>query len=161
MTPGIEGENPYAPTSTAQPMFSPPPNYIMHAGHTPLAVRSRSARDSFASEIADSDQMLAPQAGPVPNLVQGHGDADPELKSPKILPTEPGDVNFVLETLESRLKDVSDHPDENKPLAVRKAEAMSDDEDDGSTTAGNDSPGGIKLKSGRKMNFGAQLGGLD
>lgn len=133
----------------------------MHAGHTPLAIQSRSARESFVSEIADPDRKLAPQAGPISDAVQGHGDGDHELKSPKMLPTEPGDVNFVLESLESRLKNVSEHPEEHKPHAIKKAEAMSDDEDDGSITAGNDSPGGIKLKSGRKMNFGAQLGGLD
>jgi len=158
----VEKENPYSPPTTAAVMSPHPPNYIMHAGHTPLATQSRSARSSFISDLTESQELFAPQPPLTAQLIQGHGDSDLELKSPKMLPTEPGDINVMLEALESRLQVVSENPEENKPEALKKAEATSDedDDDDESGTAVTDSPGGIKLKSGRRMNFGAQLGAM-
>lgn len=170
ITPTFEKENPYSPPTTAAVGSPPAPaNYTMFAGHTPLAVRSRSARESFVFENTDSDKVVATQPAPVSALVYGYGDVDPELKSPKVLPTKLGEVNDILDTLGSRLQEVAENPEEHKPEAIKKAESLygaedddlDDDEDASGSPAGkSNSPGGIKLKSSRKMNFGSQLGAM-
>jgi len=102
---------------TSRSQQSPPPhNFIMHAGHTPISVRARIARDSLWSRLASTQSQNASQhhddelgvvlnkdaspanskpaptrrKSPIPNL-EGTNDVEGDipLKSPRMLPTMP------------------------------------------------------------------------
>jgi len=109
-------EDPPSPPQTAHAQQSPPPhNFIMHAGHTPISVRARIARDSLWSRLAQTqnaeqhhddelgvvmNKHVSPpttkpvlprkKKSPIPNL-EGSNDVDGDipLKSPRMLPTMP------------------------------------------------------------------------
>jgi len=110
---GLEIDDPPSPPQTARAQQSPPPhNFIMHAGHTPISVRARIARDSLWSRLSQTQNaeqhhddelgvvmnshasppkpVLARKKSPIPNL-EGSNDVEGDipLKSPRMLPTMP------------------------------------------------------------------------
>lgn len=99
---------------------------------------------------------------------------DRELNSPKMLPTTPTKGSSdMLDKLNQKLEMVAEHPEENEPEVLkhgreiensmdRDAKEMS--EGDGESSGSGDVEAaldkGIRLKTRRSMNFGAQLGML-
>ena len=158
-------EEPFAPAATARPSSPPPPEYVLDAGHTPRrSSTSQSTKrpniryNSVAQGASMSQENL--EATTIEEIQD-----DPELNSPKMLPTIPSHRSSdMLAALNEKLEQVAEHPEEYEPEAVRIS-SLQEGEEDADPTETTDEmtmpDRGIRMKKQRSLNFGAQLGQLN
>jgi hypothetical protein len=121
----LQGDLPASPPTTRNILSPPPPANLRHAGHTPLKAPRPGDFSPALSIRSDKVTDTPTRTNTLMNEVMSQDDGadeDRPLKGPlhmPSLPCNPGAENFTMEMLDAKLKDISEHPEENEPLACR------------------------------------------
>jgi hypothetical protein len=191
----LQGDLPASPPSTRNILSPPPPANLRNAGHTPLRAPRPGDFSPALSIRSDKVTDTPTRTNTLMNEVMSQDDGadeDRPLKGPlhmPSLPCNPGLENFTMDMLDAKLKDISEHPEENEPLVCKstllvvaddepeepssvpgaKVDSASSESRDksGTTTTTTESKdkddldnGGIRLRTKPCSNFGAPLGSM-
>ena len=188
----LHGDLPASPPTTRNILSPPPPANLRHAGHTPLKAPRPGEFSPALSVRSDKVTDTPTRTNTLMNEVMSQDDGADEdrgLKGPlhmPSLPCNPGAENFTMEMLDAKLKDISEHPEENEPLVCRSTLVSLDEESEepfsvseekvdsasnesrdkaeSTTTESKDKDkldnGGIRLRTKMSSNFGAPLGSM-
>jgi len=185
------GDLPASPPATRNILSPPPPANRRHAGHTPLKAPHPGEFSPALSTRSDKVTDTPTRSNTLMNEVMSQDDGadeDRPLKGPlhmPSLPCNPGAENFTMDMLDAKLKDISEHPEENEPLVCKstllaveeepsepssasgeKVDSASNESRDrtGSTSIESKDKGkldeGIRLRTKPSSNFGAPLGSM-
>ncbi|TIA23083.1 hypothetical protein D6C80_00903 [Aureobasidium pullulans] len=185
LTEVLHGDLPASPPVTRNILSPPPPANLRHAGHTPLKAPRPGDFSPAISIRSDKLTDTPTRSNTLMNEVMSQDDGadeDRPLKGPlhmPSLPCNPGAENFTMDMLDAKLKDISEHPEENQPLVCRspnlpsevvaESSPVSNDKVDSASSEGKDSNGkdkedsdngGIRLRTRMSSNFGAPLGSM-
>ena len=188
----LQGDLPASPPTTRNILSPPPPANLRHAGHTPLKAPRPGDFSPALSIRSDKVTDTPTRTNTLMNEVMSQDDGadeDRPLKGPlhmPSLPCMPGAENFTMDMLDAKLKDISEHPEENEPLACRSTlvaldedpeepSSVSDEKVDSASNESRDKietttaeskdkdnldNGGIRLRTRPSSNFGAPLGSM-
>jgi hypothetical protein len=190
----LQGDLPASPPTTRNILSPPPPANLRHAGHTPLKAPRPGDFSPALSVRSDKVTDTPTRTNTLMNEVMSQDDGadeDRPLKGPlhmPSLPCNPGLENFTMDMLDAKLKDISEHPEENEPLVCKSTllalaeeepeepssvpgakvdSASSESRDKTGTTTTTESKdkdaldnGGIRLRTKPCSNFGAPLGSM-
>lgn len=190
LTEVLQGDLPASPPATRNILSPPPPANRRHAGHTPLKAPHPGEFSPALSTRSDKLTDTPTRTNTLMNEVMSQGDGageDRSLKGPlhmPSLPCNPGAENFTVDMLDAKLKDISEHPEENQPIVLQstilaledlsEAGPVSDEKVDSASNDSKDkeSPSaegkdkdtlddeGIRLRTRPSSNFGAPLGSM-
>ena len=187
----LQGDLPASPPATRNILSPPPPANRRNAGHTPLKAPHPGEFSPALSTRSDKLTDTPTRTNTLMNEVMSQDDGadeDRPLKGPlhmPSLPCNPGAENFTMDMLDAKLKDISEHPEENEPLVCKstilvqeeepseptsasgeKVDSASSESRDktGSTSTESKDKGnldeGIRLRTKMSSNFGAPLGSM-
>ncbi|KAI4726479.1 hypothetical protein E4T49_05772 [Aureobasidium sp. EXF-10728] len=187
----LQGDLPASPPATRNILSPPPPANLRNAGHTPLKAPRPGDFSPAVSVRSDKLSDTPTRKNTLMNEVMSQDDGadeDRPLKGPlhmPSLPCNPGAENFTMDMLDAKLKDISEHPEENQPLVCQSTNLASEEPsealpgsdekvDSASTEAKQRSEstsseskdkdildnGGIRLRTKPSSNFGAPLGSM-
>lgn len=179
LTEVLQGDLPASPPVTRNILSPPPPANRHLAGHTPLKAPRPGDFSPAMSIRSDKLTDTPTRSNTLLNKVMAQDDGaddDRALKGPlhmPSLPGNPGEECFTMDMLDAKLKDISEHPEENQPIVCRNpipeeasvaSPASNDNQatkvDSASESKGKDDldNGGIRLRVKQSSNFGAPLG---
>lgn len=191
LTEVLQGDLPASPPATRNILSPPPPANVRHAGHTPLKAPRPGEFSPALSTRSDKLTDTPTRTNTLMNEVMSQDDGageDRSLKGPlhmPSLPCNPGAENFTVDMLDAKLKDISEHPEENQPIVLQstnltldepsdaapvpdeKVDSASSDSKDKAESPGTESKDkdtldneGIRLRTKPSSNFGAPLGSM-
>lgn len=123
-------EIPASPPQSRVGRLSPPPLANRHlAGHTPLKAPAlpgdaSPSTNSLSDKLADTPTRSNTHQNTMLAATNGSEEEDEDraltgpLNMPE-LPNVPGEINFTMEMLDRKLKDVEEHPESNRPLVMQ------------------------------------------
>lgn len=191
LTEVLQGDLPASPPATRNILSPPPPANVRHAGHTPLKAPRPGEFSPALSTRSDKLTDTPTRTNTLMNEVMSQDDGageDRSLKGPlhmPSLPCNPGAENFTVDMLDAKLKDISEHPEENQPIVLQstnlaldepseaapatdeKVDSASSDSKDKAESPSAESKdkdnldnAGIRLRTKMSSNFGAPLGSM-
>ncbi|CAD0099325.1 unnamed protein product [Aureobasidium mustum] len=190
LTEVLHGDLPASPPTTRNILSPPPPANLRHAGHTPLKAPRPGEFSPALSIRSDKLTDTPTRANTLMNEVMSQDDGageDRSLKGPlhmPSLPCNPGAENFTVDMLDAKLKDISEHPEENQPIVCQstilaldepseafpvpneKVDSASCDSKEKAESPSAESKDkdaldvGIRLRTKMSSNFGAPLGSM-